>query len=305
MASITCPNCQTVSAEGTAFCPGCGNALSGAAQAAYTPPPSATAGIATAVAAARCTARRSCGRSTHPGQVRSASRSATLTASPGAGPSSSSSPCSCPGSRSTSPSARPVRVACTIHGYLYITLILSLAIIAFVVAEALGMWKLPSIVTVGREQILLIATAINFVLVLIAFLFKPRRSRRRMGLGCLRRHSSPRSWRCSPWAGRSFRPAGASRPPRTGRYASSTRLTGGSPPRSLPGRSVAASGSPPALRLARRWRSTSHSWSSVTSMVCRRACSSSESPSPTCASSRRCSSSANLLIWARISLSSI
>jgi hypothetical protein len=61
----------------------------------------------------------------------------------------------------------------TIHGYLYITLILSLAIIAFVAVEALGLWKLPSSSQVGREQLLLIATTINLVLVLIAFLFKP------------------------------------------------------------------------------------------------------------------------------------
>ena len=61
----------------------------------------------------------------------------------------------------------------SIHGYLYITLILCIAIVAFVIVEALGLWKLPSSAPAGREQLLLIATAINFVLVLIAFLFKP------------------------------------------------------------------------------------------------------------------------------------
>jgi len=61
----------------------------------------------------------------------------------------------------------------SIHGYLYITLILCLAIMAFVAVEALGLWKLPSTSQVGREQLLLIATVINLVLVVIAFLFKP------------------------------------------------------------------------------------------------------------------------------------
>jgi hypothetical protein len=56
---------------------------------------------------------------------------------------------------------------------MYITLILSLAIIALVAAEVLGLWKLPSTIPLGREQLLLIATVINLVLVLIAFLFKP------------------------------------------------------------------------------------------------------------------------------------
>jgi hypothetical protein len=59
------------------------------------------------------------------------------------------------------------------HGYLYITLILAIAIIALLVAEALGVWKLPATSPLTRDQLLLIATGINFVLVLIAFLLKP------------------------------------------------------------------------------------------------------------------------------------
>ena len=38
MASITCPNCQNVAAEGTTSCPSCGNALYGASQPTATPP---------------------------------------------------------------------------------------------------------------------------------------------------------------------------------------------------------------------------------------------------------------------------
>jgi hypothetical protein len=61
----------------------------------------------------------------------------------------------------------------TSHGYLYIVLILALAVIGLLVAEALGVWSLPATSPISRDQALLIATGINFVLVLIAFLLKP------------------------------------------------------------------------------------------------------------------------------------
>jgi len=43
MASITCSNCQTESAEGTAVCPGCGAALAAAPAAPAAAPPAAPA----------------------------------------------------------------------------------------------------------------------------------------------------------------------------------------------------------------------------------------------------------------------
>jgi hypothetical protein len=61
----------------------------------------------------------------------------------------------------------------TAHGYLYITLILTLGIVGLLVAEALGVWKLPASSALGRNQILMIATVVNLALVLIAFLLKP------------------------------------------------------------------------------------------------------------------------------------
>jgi hypothetical protein len=61
----------------------------------------------------------------------------------------------------------------TAHGYLYITLILAIAVIAFLVAEALGVWTLPATSPLTRDQLLLIATGVNFVLVLLGFLLKP------------------------------------------------------------------------------------------------------------------------------------
>jgi hypothetical protein len=61
----------------------------------------------------------------------------------------------------------------TAHGYLYIPLILSILIVAFIAAEALGLWKLPASAGITRDQILLIGTVINLILVLIGFLAKP------------------------------------------------------------------------------------------------------------------------------------
>jgi hypothetical protein len=59
------------------------------------------------------------------------------------------------------------------HGYLYVTLILSLGVLGLLVAETLGLWKIPSTMQLSRDQLLLIATVINLVLVVIAFVFKP------------------------------------------------------------------------------------------------------------------------------------
>jgi hypothetical protein len=59
------------------------------------------------------------------------------------------------------------------HGYLYIPLLISIAVIVLLGVSALGIWSLPASSPVSRDQVLLIATGINFVLVLIGFLAKP------------------------------------------------------------------------------------------------------------------------------------
>jgi hypothetical protein len=63
--------------------------------------------------------------------------------------------------------------ALTAHGYLYIVMILALALIAYFGVSALGVWSLPSAMPIQRDQLLLAMTAINTVLVVIAFVFKP------------------------------------------------------------------------------------------------------------------------------------
>ena len=41
------------------------------------------------------------------------------------------------------------------------------------VAQALGVWKLPATSPVSRDQVLLIGTVVNFILVLLGFVLKP------------------------------------------------------------------------------------------------------------------------------------
>jgi hypothetical protein len=61
----------------------------------------------------------------------------------------------------------------SVHGYLYIPLLISIVVIAYFVLTATGLWTLPASSPVSRDQALLIATLISFVLVLIGFLAKP------------------------------------------------------------------------------------------------------------------------------------
>lgn len=58
------------------------------------------------------------------------------------------------------------------HGYMYIDLILALAILAFLVVRA-GFDELPFRLPVGPEQALLAVTGLNVLLALISFVFKP------------------------------------------------------------------------------------------------------------------------------------
>jgi hypothetical protein len=58
------------------------------------------------------------------------------------------------------------------HGYMYIDLILALAILAFLVMRA-GFDQLPFRLPVSPEQALLAATGLNLLLALISFVFKP------------------------------------------------------------------------------------------------------------------------------------
>jgi hypothetical protein len=60
----------------------------------------------------------------------------------------------------------------TVHGYLYIVLLLCVAIIAYLVTWA-GFEELPVRLPLSHEQRLLVASGLNTALVLLAFLTKP------------------------------------------------------------------------------------------------------------------------------------
>jgi hypothetical protein len=155
MASITCSNCQTESAEGTALCPGCGAALAAA-------PTGASPAGAPAAAPAGSQVKFDATKLTQTDRIVGIASFVLLISlflswfSVSLGPI---------GSVSAS--------GLSAHGYLYIVLILSIVIVAVLAVRALGAWAFPSTAPVTEEQALLIATGINFVLVLIAFLLKP------------------------------------------------------------------------------------------------------------------------------------
>jgi hypothetical protein len=155
MASTTCPNCQTVTTAGTATCPSCGNALTGApamSQTAATPP----------TAAAKPQIKFDLASVSRIDRIVGGGTLVLFIAlflpwfSVSFGPI---------GSASAS--------GLTAHGYLYITLIVAIALVAFITAEILGVWKLPASSPLTRDQVLLVGTALNFILVLIAFVLKP------------------------------------------------------------------------------------------------------------------------------------
>jgi hypothetical protein len=166
MASITCPNCQTVAAGGTVTCPRCGNALGAPQTSPYsagaTPPPAASYASSSPPPAA--------GTAQPKPQIKfdlaSLGRVDRIV---GGGTLVLFISLFLPWF-----SVGPFNFdALTSHGYLWITLIVALAILALLAAEALGLWNLPTTSPLSRDQILLIGTGINFVLVLIAFLLKP------------------------------------------------------------------------------------------------------------------------------------
>jgi hypothetical protein len=66
------------------------------------------------------------------------------------------------------------------HGYLYIVLILCVAIIAYLVMSA-GLPEMPGWLPLSHQQRLLVGTGVNAVLVLLAFAIKPGVSSWRFG----------------------------------------------------------------------------------------------------------------------------
>jgi len=144
----TCANCQAESPDGTTFCPSCGNALTGTPTATPVKPAAPQIKFDSSVLSQT---DRIVGIAS--GVLFISMFLPWFSVNLGIGTFSAD------GLRS--------------HGYLYIPLLLSIAIVAFLAAAALGLWKLPANSAVGHDQLLLIATAISFVLVVLGFVLKP------------------------------------------------------------------------------------------------------------------------------------
>jgi len=174
MASTTCPNCQTVVAADTATCPSCGNAL-GAAQAtafsASAPPPPAASYTASAPPPPASPASGA-PQAKPPIKFDFAAISQTDRLV-GGGSLVLFIALFLPWFSVKLGIETATGSGLSAHGYLYVTLILTLGVLGLLVAEALGLWKVPGTSQLSRDQILLIATVINLVLVIIAFVFKP------------------------------------------------------------------------------------------------------------------------------------
>jgi hypothetical protein len=155
MASRTCPNCQAVTADTGTFCPSCGSNMAGAAPeaaATSTPtPPQTSAGAPRPQIKFDLAAISQVNRLVGGGTlVLFISLFLPWYSADG----------------QTVDALDP-------HGYLYVTLVLSIVILGLIGAEVLGLWKLPTTSPLSRDQILLVATVINLVLILLAFIFKP------------------------------------------------------------------------------------------------------------------------------------
>lgn len=144
-----CPSCQTEVAEGTAFCPSCGTALSGG-------PPRA-AGAAGSSAQVNFDLSKLSQTDRIVGIA-----SFVLFISFFMTWFSVNTPIGSFGGSGLDA-----------HGYLYIPLFISIAVVVLMALTAFGMAAIPTSAPVTRDQVLLIGTVISFVLVLIGFLAKP------------------------------------------------------------------------------------------------------------------------------------
>jgi zinc-ribbon domain len=163
----TCPQCQSEAAEDAKFCPSCGATLSAGATATQEAPP-----VSTQAPAAAAPASAAPGASSLPAYKFDAARwsladriagvatvvlfislflswfgisviGITVTAS-----------------------------GVSAHGYLYIVMILSILIVAYLVLRA-GWEELPGGINLPHLTTMMTATLVNLVIVFIAFIFKP------------------------------------------------------------------------------------------------------------------------------------
>lgn len=173
----TCPQCQSGASDDAGFCPNCGTALSGASTATQAPPapnlpPATAAPVGAAPAASAVPAYKfDAARWTRADRIAGIATLALFislflpwfTVSFGFASGS---------------------VNGLWHGWMYLTLILCIVIVAYLVLLA-GWDKLPISQDIPHLTVMMIATIVNAVLVLIAFIDKPGGSGVGWGFGAI------------------------------------------------------------------------------------------------------------------------
>jgi hypothetical protein len=160
----TCPQCQSEAADGVSACPSCGASLSAGARPTQDAPPVSAAAPAASAAPAS-------GASSMPAYKFDAARWSTADRIAGVATVVLFISLFLPWY-----TASNVLVSGSVnglwHGWMYITLILSVAIVAYLVLRA-GWERLPISQEVPHVAVVMVATLINVLLVVIAFLDKP------------------------------------------------------------------------------------------------------------------------------------
>lgn len=155
---MVCAQCGSSVPDGSAVCPQCGTSLA-AASSPTTPSPGATSGPASGPAGSTATFHFDAKRWVQTDQIVGGATLVLFIS------------LFLPWF-SVSASIFTVSVDGLWHGWMYLTLILCLAILAYLVMTA-GFETMPFKLPMAHERLLLIGTGINFVLTLLAFVLKP------------------------------------------------------------------------------------------------------------------------------------
>lgn len=171
----TCPQCQTEAADAAAFCPSCGATLSPAATTSAPPPPPAGGGAGAPAASSIPAYKFDAARWSQADRIAGIATIVLFISLflPWFTASVSVLGYSIGGS-----------VNGLYHGWMYLSLILSIAIVAYLVLRA-GWESLPISQDVPHLTVMMAATIVNAVLVLISFIDKPGGSVTGWGLGAI------------------------------------------------------------------------------------------------------------------------
>jgi hypothetical protein len=162
----TCPQCQSGTSDDAGFCPNCGAALSGASTTAHAAPaPDAPAATAPPVGAAP-------GASTMPAYKFEAARWSLADRISGVATIVLFISLFLSWFGITVIGITVTASGLSAHGYLYLVLVICILIVAYLVLRA-GWDELPGGLNLPHLTTMMVATLVNLVVVLLAFIFKP------------------------------------------------------------------------------------------------------------------------------------